>query len=176
VTAAAGLPRVLLIMGVSGSGKSTAGEGLSRELGWPFRDADSFHPPANVAKMRSGQPLDDDDRRPWLAAIGAWIDERCAAESHGIVTCSALKRRYRDQLLAGRAGSVRLIYLDGDIDLIRGRMERRHDHFMPPALLRSQFDALEVPALEENAIRVSVHPTARRVVESILAALAAEAL
>lgn len=164
-------PSVLLIMGVSGSGKSTAGENLAAEFGWPFRDADSFHPPANVAKMTAGLPLDDDDRWPWLAAIAAWIDERRAAGEHGIVTCSALKRRYRDVLLKDRP-DVRLVYLAGDIDTIRARMGRRRDHFMPPALLDSQFAALEEPTADEHAVVVSVHPTARRVAEQILAALA----
>jgi len=166
-------PAVLLIMGVSGSGKSTAGENLAAEFGWPFRDADSFHPPANVAKMKAGIPLDDDDRWPWLDAIAAWIDEHRRAGRHAIVTCSALKRRYRDRLLVGRP-DVRLVYLEGDADLIAGRMSRRRDHFMPPALLASQFAALEPPDAAENPIVVSVHPTARRVAEQILAALALE--
>jgi gluconokinase len=166
-------PAVLVIMGVSGSGKSTAGENLAAEFGWPFRDADSFHPPANVAKMKAGVPLDDDDRWPWLDAIAAWIDEHRRDGRHAIVTCSALKRRYRDRLLAGRP-DVRLVYLEGDADLIADRMSRRRDHFMPPALLASQFAALEPPDSSENPIVVSVHPTARRVAEQILAALAIE--
>lgn len=166
-------PTVLLIMGVSGSGKSTAGENLAAEFGWPFRDADSFHPPENVAKMSAGIPLDDDDRWPWLAAIAAWIDERRTTGEHGIVTCSALKRRYRDVLLRDRP-DVRLVYLSGDADVIAGRMSRRKDHFMPPTLLASQFAALEEPGLDENPLVVSIHPTARRVVEQILAALAIE--
>jgi carbohydrate kinase (thermoresistant glucokinase family) len=172
--APAAAPTVLLIMGVSGSGKSTAGEALAREFGWPFRDADSFHPPENVRKMSAGLPLSDDDRWPWLAAIAQWIDTRRAAGEHGIVTCSALKRRYRDVLLHDR-GDVRLVYLSGDADLIAGRMGRRKDHFMPPSLLASQFAALEEPDPDENALVVSIHPTARRVAEQILAALAFEA-
>lgn len=164
-------PAVLLVMGVSGSGKSTAGDNLARELGWPFRDADSFHPPANVAKMASGQPLTDEDRWPWLAAIAAWIDERRAAQQHGIVTCSALKRRYRELLLIGRP-DVRLVYLKGDLELIGHRMARRVDHFMPPSLLKSQFDALEEPTVEENAIVIAIDKSPRRVAERILAELA----
>jgi len=165
------LPVVLVIMGVSGAGKSTAGENLAAEFGWPFRDADSFHPPENVRKMSAGIPLDDDDRWPWLAAIAAWIDERRANGQHGIVTCSALKRRYRDRLLAGR-DDVRLVYLSGDIELIADRMGRRKNHFMPPALLESQFAALEEPAADENPLIVSIHTTPRRVAEQILAQLA----
>lgn len=165
------LPVVLVIMGVSGAGKSTAGENLAAEFGWPFRDADSFHPPENVRKMSAGIPLDDDDRWPWLAAIAAWIDERRANGQHGIVTCSALKRRYRDRLLAGR-DDVRLVYLSGDIELIADRMGRRKNHFMPPALLESQFAALEEPAEDENPLIVSIHTTPRRVAEQILAQLA----
>ncbi|MFZ4809025.1 MAG: gluconokinase [Hyphomicrobiaceae bacterium] len=167
------LPAVLVIMGVSGAGKSTAGENLAAEFGWPFRDADSFHPPANVRKMSAGIPLNDDDRWPWLAAIAAWIDERRATGQHGIVTCSALKRIYRDRLLAGR-DDVRLVYLSGDIELIADRMGRRKNHFMPPALLKSQFAALEEPAADENPLIVSIHTTPRRVAEQILAQLAME--
>jgi carbohydrate kinase (thermoresistant glucokinase family) len=164
-------PAILLVMGVSGSGKSTAGDNLARELGWPFRDADSFHPPANVAKMSSGQPLTDEDRWPWLAAIAAWIDDRRVAKLHGIVTCSALKRRYRDLLLAGRP-DVRLVYLKGDLDLIGQRMARRVDHFMPPSLLKSQFEALEEPTADEHAIVIAIDKSPRRVSERILAELA----
>lgn len=166
-------PSVLVIMGVSGSGKSTAGEKLAAEFGWPFRDADSFHPEANIAKMKAGTPLTDEDRWPWLDRIAAWIDERRVRGEHGIVTCSALKRRYRDRLLAGRP-DVRLVYLDGDADVIGRRMALRRDHFMPTSLLASQFAALEQPDESEHAVIVSVHPTPRRVAEQILAALAME--
>ncbi len=171
MTSPARLPAVLVIMGVSGAGKSTAGENLAAEFGWPFRDADSFHPPENVRKMSVGMALDDADRWPWLAAIAAWIDERRATGQHGIVTCSALKRIYRDRLLAGR-DDVRLVYLSGDIELIADRMGRRKNHFMPPALLASQFAALEEPAADENPLIVSIHTTPRRVAEQILAQLA----
>ena len=120
--AEAGRPivRIILLMGVSGCGKSTTGESLAKALGWPFRDADTFHSAANVAKMRSGQPLEDADRWPWLAAIAAWIDERRAADAPAIVSCSALKRAYRDVLLAGR-DDVRLVYLSGSQKLIAER-------------------------------------------------------
>ena len=110
-------PLVILLMGVSGSGKSTTGTALSQKLGWPFRDADSFHPPANVEKMSRGTPLTDEDRWPWLAAIAQWIDERCQAGERGIVSCSALKRTYRSRIIGTRSG-VQLVYLKGDIALI----------------------------------------------------------
>jgi carbohydrate kinase (thermoresistant glucokinase family) len=145
-------------MGVSGVGKSTVGKLLAERLGWPFRDADSFHPPANIAKMSAGTPLDDEDRKPWLAAIAAWLDERRAGSGHGVVTCSALKRTYRDVLLAGRP-DVRLIFLHGPRDLIDARMAARKDHFMPPALLDSQLATLEPPTPDEGPVAVEVRGT-----------------
>ena len=165
------LPSVILVMGVSGSGKSTTGESLAAELGWPFRDADSFHPPENVAKMSAGIPLTDEDRWPWLAAIAAWIDERRGKNEHGVVSCSALKRRYRKVLLDGRP-DVRLVYLQGEMPLIANRMARRKDHFMPPSLLKSQFEALEEPDDIEWPIVVPIDLSPRRVVEHILADMA----
>lgn len=169
------MPSVLLVMGVSGAGKSTAGERLASELGWPFRDADGFHPQANIDKMSRGIPLTDEDRWPWLGAIAAWIDAHRTAGTHGIVSCSALKRRYRDLLLGNRP-EVRLVYLKGDYDLIAGRMGRRTDHFMPPSLLKSQFDALEEPGFDERPLIAPIEPTPRRILEQILAELAAEQL
>ncbi len=160
-------PRVIVLMGVSGCGKSTTGRRLANTLGWPFRDADSFHPEANVLKMASGQPLDDADRAPWLAAIAEWIDAQRAGGTHGVVTCSALKRRYRDVLLDGRP-DVGLVYLKGSYALIGDRVARRRGHFMPAALLKSQFDALEEPGSEEAALLVSVRLTPKRVVERIV--------
>ena len=168
---AGALPSVLLIMGVAGAGKSTYGESLALELGWPFRDADSFHPEANIAKMKSGTPLTDDDRWPWLDAIAAWIDAHRAAGTHGIVTCSALKRIYRTRLMAGR-DDVRLVYLKGDKALIARRMAARTDHFMPTALLDSQFATLEEPGGEEWPVIVEIDASPRRVKERILAELA----
>jgi gluconokinase len=159
-------------MGVSGSGKTTTGESLARELGWPFRDADSFHPPANIEKMSKGIPLTDEDRWPWLAAIAAWLDERRIRGEPGIVSCSALKRKYRRLLLDGRP-DVRLIYLEGEMPLISRRMARRLNHFMPASLLESQFEALEEPDPKEWPMVVSVHTSPRRIVERILADIAA---
>ncbi|HRD75441.1 MAG TPA: gluconokinase [Hyphomicrobiaceae bacterium] len=159
-------PTVILLMGVSGAGKSTTGKNLGRALGWPFRDADEFHPAANVAKMRSGHPLDDVDRAPWLAAIAAYIDERRAKEEPAIVSCSALKRRYRDVLLDGRP-DVALVYLFGTRQMIGERLQRRRGHFMPATLLESQFAALEEPQPDERPLVVSVGLSPRRVVGSI---------
>jgi gluconokinase len=165
------MPTAILVMGVSGSGKSTAGENLALELGWPFRDADSFHPPANVVKMSAGIPLTDADRWPWLAAIAAWIDERRDMGHPGIVSCSALKRAYRRILLDDRP-DVRLVYLQGDQPLIAARMGRRTGHFMPPALLTSQFATLEEPTADEWPIVVPIELSPRRIIEHILASMA----
>jgi gluconokinase len=161
-------------MGVSGSGKSTVGTLLAGTLQWEFGDADSFHPPANVEKMCKGIPLTDEDRWPWLRAIAAWIDRKRAAGMYGVVTCSALKRRYRD-ILIGRRTDVRLVYLKGGEDLIARRMALRHGHFMPPSLLSSQFAALEEPGPEERPIIVSIEPQPHEIVAQILSLLDAGA-
>lgn len=163
-------PQVLVLMGVAGSGKSTIGEGLAAHLGWPFRDADSFHPRSNVDKMSRGIPLDDDDRAPWLAAIARWIDERLATGERGIVSCSALKRRYREVIVGTRPG-VRLVYLEGDMALIGARMGRRRDHFMPTSLLESQFDALEAPGADERAVVADIARAPDEVVAAIVSEL-----
>ena len=160
-------PPILLLMGVSGCGKTTAGQRLSRVLAWPFRDADGFHPPANVEKMRRGTPLTDEDRWPWLAAIGGFIDEQRRSGVPAIVSCSALKRSYRDRLRAGRP-EVRLVYLRGAKPLIAARMQRRRDHFMPPALLDSQFATLEEPQGDEQALVVDTGLAPRHVVAAII--------
>jgi carbohydrate kinase (thermoresistant glucokinase family) len=160
-------PLVILLMGVSGSGKSTIGAALSQRLGWPFQDADSFHPPANIAKMQSGVPLNDDDRWPWLAAIAHWIDARCAADKPGIVSCSALKRAYRSRIV-GERERVRLAYLRGDMNLVALRLHARKDHFMPASLLESQFAALEEPGADERPLVVSIALSPQRVVDTII--------
>jgi gluconokinase len=146
----------IVVMGVSGAGKSTVGQLVAARLGCPFRDADSFHPPANVAKMAGGHPLTDEDRWPWLRAIAAWIAEHRAAGTTCVVTCSALKRAYRDIVTDHQRADVRLVYLTGEFDLIAARLAARKGHFMPPALLESQFDALEPPAADERATAVSI--------------------
>jgi len=164
---AAMAPPVIVLMGVSGCGKSTAGTALSQALAWPFRDADSFHPQANIDKMRQGLPLGDEDRWPWLAAIAAWIDERCQHGEPGIVSCSALKRAYRQRIIGDRQG-VRLVYLKGDRDTIARRLGGRRHHFMPASLLESQFAALEEPHVEERPVIVSVAMPPRKVVAVII--------
>jgi gluconokinase len=167
-------PLVIVLMGVAGCGKSTTGMALAKALGWPFRDADSFHPPANIAKMSQGLPLNDDDRGPWLAAIADWIDERCESGEPGIVSCSALKRAYRQRIIGARRG-VRLVYLKGDAALIGRRLRARKHHFMPAALLESQFATLEEPRADEHPVIVSVALSPRRVVGTILERLGLEA-
>jgi carbohydrate kinase (thermoresistant glucokinase family) len=150
----AGAP-IVVVMGVAGAGKTTVGKRLADLLGAPFHEGDQFHPPENVAKMSGGTPLDDADRLPWLRAIAAAID-RARSEGRGmVVACSALKRAYRDILIGPRA-EVRLAYLRGTRDLIQARLQARRDHFMPPALLPSQFAALEEPGPAENPIVVDV--------------------
>jgi gluconokinase len=160
-------PTVLVIMGVSGSGKTTIATLLAKKLGWDYRDGDEFHPQANVEKMKSGVPLTDEDRWPWLEAIARFIDDELARGSKAIVTCSALKRRYREIIIDGRKG-VRLVYLKGDKALLEKRLKKRHGHFMPSSLLQSQFDALEEPGPEENPLIVSVDGTPEQIVERIV--------
>ena len=161
-------------MGVSGSGKTTVAALLAGRLGWAFEDGDDFHPAANVEKMAGGVPLTDADRWPWLEAIAAWIDATRSAGGHGVVACSALRRRYRAVLLAGRP-DVRLVYLAGARELIARRQAARQGHFMPAGLIASQFDTLEEPGPDENPITVSVEPPPGEVVERILAVLARHA-
>jgi len=160
-------PSVLVLMGVSGCGKSTIAMMLAHRLNWIFEEGDWFHPPSNVEKMHSGVPLTDEDRWPWLHGIAAWIDATRRVGNHGTVACSALKRAYRDVLIGGRP-DVRLVYLKGDRDLIARRLAARDAHFMPPALLDSQFASLEEPQPDEHAIVVSIVPHPREIVEEIV--------
>lgn len=157
----------VVVMGVSGAGKSTVGRLIAARLGCLFRDADSFHPAANIEKMSRGEPLTDEDRWPWLQAIAAWIEERRSV-GVGVVTCSALRRRYRNLLTDHQRADVRLVHLKGDFDLIAARLKVRQGHFMPPALLRSQFDALEEPATEEHAIAVPIDASPEEIAERVL--------
>lgn len=157
-------------MGVSGSGKSTVGERLARRLGWAFAEGDSLHPPANIAKMHAGKPLDDRDRMPWLAAVSAQMDAWRTDGVNGVITCSALKRRYRDAIMRNRR-LVQPIYLEGSEALIGDRLARRRGHFMPATLLESQFAALEPPAFEERAIVASIDKPVDSIVEHIVTAL-----
>ena len=163
-------PSVIVVMGVSGAGKTTIAAMLAMRLGWTFEDADWFHPPANVEKMHAGKPLTDEDRWPWLRAIAEFIERTQKAGQHAVIACSALKRAYRNILIGSRR-EVRLVYLQGERDLIARRMTLRHGHFMPPSLLENQFATLEEPDAEEDAIVVSIDARPREIVESIVAKL-----
>jgi len=156
--------RFLIVMGVSGSGKTSVGKSLAKHLGWDFYDADDFHPPENVAKMAKTIPLTDSDRAPWLAALHELISSSLARNLPGVLACSALKERYRQKLLEGNDG-VRLIYLKGSYDLIWSRMSARKDHYMKPHMLQSQFETLEEPV---NALIVDVTPSVDEILKVIL--------
>ena len=160
-------PCALVVMGVSGSGKSTVADRLAARLGWRYEDGDRFHPPANVAKMRAGQPLTDDDRWPWLRAIADEIDRTCKANERAVIACSALKHAYRDVLVHGR-DDVRIVFLNGTQDLIADRLAVRTGHFMPPGLLTSQFKTLEPPQPNERPITVSIDASVEAIVDDII--------
>ncbi|MEV0675663.1 gluconokinase [Actinosynnema sp. NPDC050436] len=160
------MPQPIVVMGVSGSGKTTAGTALARRLGVPFADADDFHPPANIAKMAAGVPLDDADRAPWLRAVGAWL----AAHPHGgVVTCSALKRAFRDGLRAA-APTVRFVHLSGDPEVVRARVANRAGHFMPVGLVTSQFATLEPLAPDEAGLVLDLDRPVDALVDAYLGA------
>jgi gluconokinase len=160
-------PCALVVMGVSGSGKSTIADKLAERLGWAYEDGDRFHPASNVAKMSAGQPLTDEDRWPWLQAIADEIDRVCKTGQHAVIACSALKRAYRDILVHGR-NDVRIIYLKGTQELIASRLASRKGHFMPPGLLTSQFKTLEPPETSENPVTVSIDASVETVVDDIV--------
>ena len=161
---------IVIVTGVSGSGKSTVGALLAGRLGWRFADADDFHPAANVAKMRARIPLTDADRWPWLRAIAAWMDERITENESAVVTCSALKRAYRDLLLTGRP-QARMIFLAPDREVLARRLAARHDHFFPEELLGSQFADLEPPAPDERVLTVVPADTPEATADAIVAVL-----
>jgi gluconokinase len=157
-------------MGVSGSGKTTVGCALARRLGWHFQEGDALHPLENVAKMHAGIPLDDEDRAPWLRAVAARIDQWRERGDAGIITCSALKRKYRDAIIGDRP-EVHLVYLTAPPALIAERLAGRHGHFMPASLLASQLAVLEPPDPDENALTVVMDAPVETVVERIAASL-----
>ncbi len=164
-------PVVLVLMGVSGCGKTSVAAILSGRLGWAFEEGDSLHPPANVEKMKSGHPLDDADRAPWLARVADWVDERLDAGENGIVTCSALKRSYRS-LIDRRGRGVLFVYLAGSRETIAARLASRMGHYMPASLLASQFADLEEPTADEPAIRVDIGPSPADIAQTIVDRLA----
>ncbi|VXB78542.1 gluconokinase [Arthrobacter sp. 8AJ] len=163
----------LVVMGVAGSGKSTLAAALSRQLGWAYAEADEFHPAANIAKMSQGIPLQDEDRWPWLEEIRDWMTAQAAAGKSTVLTCSALKRGYRE-LLSGAQGRVVFLHLDGGADLISQRMQGREGHFMPPTLLPSQLATLEPLTPEEIAagsLRLDISRSPEELVAAVVQAL-----
>ncbi|KUI22399.1 gluconokinase [Mycobacterium sp. GA-2829] len=155
----------IVVMGVSGSGKSTVGAALAQRLRVPFADADDFHPPANIAKMTAGQPLDDDDRHPWLEAIGTWLADH---SDGGVMSCSALKVRYRDQLRT-HCPTVEFLHLAGAVEVIARRQASRPGHFMPASLLASQFATLEPLTPEERGLAIDVDQSIDAIIEEYVA-------
>ena len=165
---------IIAVMGVSGSGKTTIAAALAERLHWPFQEGDDLHPPANVAKMHAGTPLTDEDRWPWLDKVAGWVDARLAAGEPGILTCSLLKRAYRDKVIGTRPG-VRLMYLHGDHDVIARHIAQRQHHYMPASLLDSQFATLEEPGPDEHPLRVEITDSKDETVRGAIAAIEAEA-
>jgi carbohydrate kinase (thermoresistant glucokinase family) len=164
-------PIVLVLMGVSGCGKTTVAQILAQRLHWAFEEGDALHPQANVDKMAAGHALNDDDRAPWLAQVADWVEARLDAGECGVITCSSLKRAYR-ALIARRGSGVEFVYLHGSRELIAARLATRHGHFMPTSLLDSQFATLEEPAADEPAIRVEIGAPPEQIATDIAAALA----
>jgi len=160
---------IVIICGVSGAGKTTVGKLLAQELGWHFYEADDFHSPGNVEKMRTGVPLTDEDRWPWLENLRELIERELSAGENAVLACSALKRKYRERLCVGP--DVKLIFLRGDCAFITERLRRRHGHFMNPALLQSQFGDLEEPQQEQPAITIELGRLPHELVEEIKAKL-----
>lgn len=158
---------VLVVMGVSGCGKSTVAALLAGRLGWPFEEGDALHPQSNIDKMAAGHSLTDDDRWPWLEKVAGWVEERLDAGENGLITCSALKRSYRD-VINRRGSGVVFVYLAGSRSTIAARMAARHGHFMPASLLDSQFAALEEPTSDEPEIRVDIGPAPGVIAQTIV--------
>lgn len=169
-----GRPPILVIMGVSGAGKSTVARELAVRLGWPFEEGDALHPAVNVAKMHSGIPLTDADRQPWLERVAAWIDAQRAKKQPGIITCSALKKSYR-RIIIGDRPEVRLVYLRVGWDLAAEHLAGRHGHFMPADLLRSQINTLEEPEPIEDPITIEMGPPPAQLADEIIRLLGAAA-
>ncbi len=165
------MPPLVVVMGVSGSGKSTVGAALAQRLHVQFADADDFHPPANIAKMTAGTALDDDDRHPWLESIGEWLAERNA--TGGVMSCSALKRKYRDQL-RHHEPRTEFLLLHGTLEVITRRQASRPGHFMPASLLQSQFDTLEPLEPDENGVVVDVDQSIDAIVNEYASTLPEE--
>ena len=163
---------VYLVMGVSGSGKSTIGRALAEQLACPFYDGDDFHSPENVAKMSSGAPLTDDDRWPWLDRLARLVNERLDREETAVLACSALKKSYRDRLRENNDGLV-FIYLRGSFDFIWERLRQRENHYMKAELLRSQFDILEEPD-DDEAVQVEITDNPDRIISDLIESLNCE--
>jgi gluconokinase len=159
---------IVVVAGVAGSGKTTIGTLLASQLGWEFEDGDDLHPAANVAKMHAGVPLTDEDRRPWLDAVGAWIDQQTATGRPGVIACSALKRSYRDHLLDGRPDLQMIFLRVADRDTLAARLQGRHGHFFRPELLDSQLAAVEAPVPAERVIVVDDDDPPPEVVREII--------
>ena len=168
--AQSGVLDVIVVMGVSGSGKSTVAEGIATTMGWDFAEGDDLHPRANVEKMANGQPLTDEDRWPWLQLIGDWISEQVSRGESAVVACSALRRAYRDVLREGRP-AVRFCHVDADAEVIGKRMERRAGHYMPASLLASQLVTLEELGDDEPGVIVSNDGSPQEVLDRALRAL-----
>ncbi len=157
---------IIVLMGVSGCGKTTIGTNLARRLNWEYQEGDALHPQKNILKMSEGIPLNDDDRKPWIARIADWIETRCIAGRDGVISCSALKEVYR-QTIRGTQTDLQFVYLRGSRELLSDRLAYRKDHFMPPNLLESQLDLLEEPSIDEQAMVVTIDSTPEKIVQKI---------
>ncbi|MDG1992143.1 MAG: gluconokinase [Pirellulales bacterium] len=157
---------IIVLMGVSGCGKTTVGVDLAAHLGWEYQEGDALHPQKNILKMADGMPLNDEDRKPWIARVTDWINSHCLAGRDGVISCSALKKSYR-QTITSKQNDVYLVYLCGTRELLSRRLAQRRDHFMPPDLLDSQLELLEEPSADERAIVVTIDRTPNDMVKSI---------